>query len=214
MTADPMYPPIMLECGQHGKLLSRLLRRQFLVVRGFDGMPLNEFWDLLENRRRPFIIGVGGNRRLVETLWDRAVSLDLKHLSTEGAGPEMVCLSGHIMPDSCGCVPYSAGCVIMDGVTVRPGARLGLCCLLNTGCLVEHDCVIGDFAHVAPRAVILGGVTVGRGAMVGANATVLPSITIGDNAVVGAGAVVTKSVPPGTVVVGNPAKPLRERRPE
>jgi UDP-2-acetamido-3-amino-2,3-dideoxy-glucuronate N-acetyltransferase len=49
-------------------------------------------------------------------------------------------------------------------------------------------------AHIMPRAKI------------GANATLLPGVTIGEDALVGAGTVVTKDVPPGAVVVGNPAR--------
>ncbi len=40
----------------------------------------------------------------------------------------------------------------------------------------------------------------------GANATILPGIAIGERAMVGAGAVVTRDVPPGAIVVGNPAR--------
>ncbi|MCX7338846.1 MAG: WxcM-like domain-containing protein [Alphaproteobacteria bacterium] len=43
-------------------------------------------------------------------------------------------------------------------------------------------------------------------ASIGAGAILLPGITIGRGAMIGAGAVVTKSVPPYAVVVGNPAK--------
>jgi UDP-2-acetamido-3-amino-2,3-dideoxy-glucuronate N-acetyltransferase len=43
-------------------------------------------------------------------------------------------------------------------------------------------------------------------AKVGANVTVLPGVRIGAGALVGAGAVVTADVPPGAVVVGNPAR--------
>jgi acetyltransferase-like isoleucine patch superfamily enzyme len=46
-------------------------------------------------------------------------------------------------------------------------------------------------------------------AMVGAGAVILPRITIGIGAVVGAGAVVTRNVPAGSIVVGNPAKPIK-----
>lgn len=49
------------------------------------------------------------------------------------------------------------------------------------------------------------------GASIGSNATILCGITIGRGALVGAGSVVTSDVPPGTVVVGNPAKILRRR---
>jgi acetyltransferase-like isoleucine patch superfamily enzyme len=38
----------------------------------------------------------------------------------------------------------------------------------------------------------------------------LPGIEVGEEAFVGAGAVVTKDVPPKTVVVGNPARQIRE----
>jgi UDP-2-acetamido-3-amino-2,3-dideoxy-glucuronate N-acetyltransferase len=51
---------------------------------------------------------------------------------------------------------------------------------------------------------------IGKGASVGSGATVLPGVNIGEGAMVGAGAVVTKDVPPYTVVVGNPARVIRE----
>jgi UDP-2-acetamido-3-amino-2,3-dideoxy-glucuronate N-acetyltransferase len=50
-----------------------------------------------------------------------------------------------------------------------------------------------------------------RGASIGSGAVVLAGVTIGAGALVGAGAVVTKDVPPGDVVVGNPARFLRLR---
>ena len=54
------------------------------------------------------------------------------------------------------------------------------------------------------------GPTIRRGARVGGGAILCPGIEIGEEAFVGAGAVVTKDVPPKTVVVGNPARVLRE----
>ena len=54
------------------------------------------------------------------------------------------------------------------------------------------------------------GPTVRRGARIGGGAILCPGIEIGEEAFVGAGAVVTKDVPPRTVVVGNPARVLRE----
>jgi len=41
---------------------------------------------------------------------------------------------------------------------------------------------------------------------------IAPTLTVGDGAVVGAGAVVVRDVPPGVVVVGNPARFLRDVR--
>jgi acetyltransferase-like isoleucine patch superfamily enzyme len=45
---------------------------------------------------------------------------------------------------------------------------------------------------------------------IGAVAIVLPGVTIGKGAIVGAGSVVTKNVPPYTIVAGNPARVIRE----
>jgi acetyltransferase-like isoleucine patch superfamily enzyme len=54
------------------------------------------------------------------------------------------------------------------------------------------------------------GPTIRRGARVGGGAVICPQVEIGEDAFVGAGAVVTKDVPPRTVVVGSPARVLRE----
>jgi UDP-2-acetamido-3-amino-2,3-dideoxy-glucuronate N-acetyltransferase len=58
------------------------------------------------------------------------------------------------------------------------------------------------------------GPTIRRGARVGAGAVLCPAVEIGEEAFVGAGAVVVKDVPPRVVVVGNPARVLREVAPE
>ena len=52
----------------------------------------------------------------------------------------------------------------------------------------------------------LEGVIVRRRAAIGSGAILLPALEIGASALIGAGAVVTKDVPPGAVVMGNPAR--------
>ena len=54
------------------------------------------------------------------------------------------------------------------------------------------------------------GPTIRRGARIGGGAILCPRVEIGEEAFVGAGAVVTKDVPPRVVVVGSPARVLRE----
>jgi acetyltransferase-like isoleucine patch superfamily enzyme len=60
------------------------------------------------------------------------------------------------------------------------------------------------------RHALMKGPTIRRGARVGGGAVLCPGIEIGEEAFVGAGAVVTKDVPPRVIVVGNPARVLRD----
>jgi acetyltransferase-like isoleucine patch superfamily enzyme len=60
------------------------------------------------------------------------------------------------------------------------------------------------------RHALMKGPTIRRGARIGGGAILCPGIEIGEEAFVGAGAVVTKNVPPRVVVVGSPARVLRD----
>jgi acetyltransferase-like isoleucine patch superfamily enzyme len=60
------------------------------------------------------------------------------------------------------------------------------------------------------RHALRKGPTIRRGARVGGGAVLCPGVEIGEDAYVGAGAVVVKDVPPRVVVVGNPARVLRD----
>ncbi|BCJ08295.1 isomerase [Pseudomonas sp. RtIB026] len=98
--------------------------------------------------------------------------------------------------------------VIGDRVTLKCGVQVW------DGITLEDDVFVGPnvtFTNdLFPRSKVYPGeflrTIVRRGASLGANCTILPGLTIGERAMVGAGAVVTRSVPPGAVVVGNPAK--------
>ena len=54
------------------------------------------------------------------------------------------------------------------------------------------------------------GPTIRRGARIGGAAVLLPGIEIGEEAFVGAGAIVIRDVPPRAIVVGSPARQIRE----
>lgn len=98
--------------------------------------------------------------------------------------------------------------VVGDRVTVKCGVQLW------DGVRLEDDVFIGPNAtftnDIFPRSrqypAAFGQILIRAGASIGANATILPGVTIGARAMVGAGAVVTRPVPPGAIVVGNPAR--------
>jgi acetyltransferase-like isoleucine patch superfamily enzyme len=109
--------------------------------------------------------------------------------------------------------------------TIENKSRVGKKCKLETGSYITAYSDIGDYCFIAPMVTttndnFLGrsqerfkhfkGVTVRKGGRIGANATILPGKVIGEDAVVAAGAVVTKDVPARAIVVGSPARYLRD----
>lgn len=132
------------------------------------------------------------------------------------------------------------GCEIGDDVKIgtfveiQKGAKIGHRCKISShtfvceGVTLEEDVFIGH--HVVftndrfPQATNAGGqlqteadwvcvpTLVKRGASIGSGAVLLCGITIGEKALIGAGSVVTKDVPPGAVVAGNPARPVKSAR--
>jgi len=70
----------------------------------------------------------------------------------------------------------------------------------------SHDVSDPAWKHVKAKVIIEDYVWIGTGAMI------LPGVTIGRGAVVGARAVVSKDVAPNTIVVGIPAKVLNKKR--
>jgi acetyltransferase-like isoleucine patch superfamily enzyme len=99
------------------------------------------------------------------------------------------------------------------------GNRLGSRVRIHSGCFLELV-TIEDDVFVGPNVVFTddphpmgcprytdckGGAVVRRLARIGANSTILPGVEVGEGALVGAGSVVVTDVPPGSVVVGNPA---------
>jgi len=102
------------------------------------------------------------------------------------------------------------GCYVNAGTVIGSHARIGCQVNLNRSVSVGHDCEIGFAASTGPGAVLAGSVRLASGAFVGAGATVLPGVQVGRRALVGAGAVVTRDVEDGAVVVGNPARVIRQ----
>jgi acetyltransferase-like isoleucine patch superfamily enzyme len=107
--------------------------------------------------------------------------------------------------------------VIEHHVEIGNGVRIHSQVFIPEYSVVEDDAWIGPnvvFTNAlypqSPNAKKnLKGPAVRRKAKIGANVTILPGVVIGENALVGAGSVVIRDVPPGAVVVGNPAKIIK-----
>lgn len=115
--------------------------------------------------------------------------------------------------------------IIGRGVAVENQCSIGSYCKIETNAYITAFSTIEDHVFVAPGVVTSNdnymgrtekrlsafrGCTIRRGGRVGANATLLPGLVVEEDGVIGAGSVATKQVASANIVVGNPAKFLRE----
>lgn len=105
-------------------------------------------------------------------------------------------------------VELGGGTVICAGSVLTTNIRLGAGVHVNLLCTVGHDCVLGDFATLAPGVLISGNVTLADGVYMGTNSSTIQGVSIERTTTVGAGAVVTRNVGEGLTVVGAPARPI------
>jgi len=114
---------------------------------------------------------------------------------------------------------------IQKGVTIGDRCKISSHTFICEGVTVEDDVFIGHGVMFIndryPRAIANGELQtevdwemiptrVQRGASIGSGAVIMCGVTIGEDSMIGAGAVVTHDVPAHTVVVGVPARTVRE----
>lgn len=115
--------------------------------------------------------------------------------------------------------------IVGRGVTIENFVKIGKRCKLESECYITAYSELEDYVFIAPGVVtsndnFLGrteerfkhfkGITVKKGGRIGANAVILPGKIIGEDAVIAAGSVVTKDVPPRKIVMGSPARVIRD----
>jgi sugar O-acyltransferase (sialic acid O-acetyltransferase NeuD family) len=95
-------------------------------------------------------------------------------------------------------------------VIVNPLVQISSGVICNTSCSIDHECIIDDFAHIGPGAVLCGNVNVGSHSFIGAGAVVRQGVNIGKNVMIGAGCIVVKDVEDNCVMVGNPQRKINK----
>lgn len=125
-----------------------------------------------------------------------------------------------IAPDAnlIGKITISSGASVWFGATLRgdneritlgQGSNIQENAVLHTD--MGYPLTIGENCTIGHKAM-LHGCTIGNNSLIGMGATVLNGAEIGANCLIGAGALVTENavIPDGSLVIGMPAKPVRE----
>lgn len=102
----------------------------------------------------------------------------------------------------------AADAQVLAGAIVQAGAVIGKGSIINTAAIVEHDTIVGEWCHVAPRATLCGQTHIGDGCLIGAGATIRQSVTLANDTLIGAGAVVLRNSACGETLCGVPARPF------
>ncbi|MBL7863230.1 MAG: acetyltransferase [Cyclobacteriaceae bacterium] len=196
---------LLYGAGGHAKVVLDALNEKGIQVRGFvdDTLKENQFlgvpvlgaYDPLANQQDKFIITIGDNSIR------KALANKVTH-----SFDSIVSSSAVVSP----LAKIGDGAMVLQGVIVQSETVISHHVILNTGCRVDHDCVVGAFSHIAPGAILCGRVSVGEGTLVGAGSVVIPGIRIGNWCTIGAGSVIVRDIPDGAVVAGNPSRQLNK----
>lgn len=188
----------------HAKVIISCLRAQNVEINAIfdDDLSKNELWGIPvvgnynadQSSSLPLIISIGYNTRR------KKVAATIQHRFGKVVHPTAT------IDES---VKWEEGTVIFHHVVIQADAQIGKHVIINTSASIDHDCVVDDFVHIAPKATLCGNIRVGEATLIGAGSVVAPNLTIGKNCMIAAGSVITKNIPDNAIVRGNPARVIK-----
>ncbi|KXI27545.1 acetyltransferase [Paraglaciecola hydrolytica] len=104
-----------------------------------------------------------------------------------------------------------AGTLVCANAVVNIDSKIGLANIINTGSSVDHDCVLGDFVHIAPGVRLAGAVCIGESSFIGIGSVIIPGKIVGSSCILGAGSTLLTDLADYAVAVGSPAKVIKQQ---
>jgi sugar O-acyltransferase (sialic acid O-acetyltransferase NeuD family) len=183
----------MLESDPSRTVVAFTVERRFATARQFDGLPLYPFEDLATHcppSSHSLLIAVGqvDRNRLRARIFAEA----------EACGYEVESFVDPTVRRHAS-IEIGRGCIISDGVSLQPYARIGDNVVIRPLVYVGHHATIESHCFVAPHAAILGECRIGAYTFVAAQAIISSRVVVGPHSVIGAGAVVTRDLPAHSV---------------
>lgn len=147
---------------------------------------------------KPYVVIAIANTRIKKKI---AEELELNNIPLATLVHPSVIISDH--------VELGAGSIVAAGTIFAINTKLGEHCILNLGCRIGHDTILGNYSSCMPGTNLAGKVTVGEGCYFGLSACVINGLEIGEWSTIGAGAAVVRNIPPYSLAVGVPAKVIK-----
>ncbi|NRA39615.1 MAG: acyltransferase, partial [Planctomycetes bacterium] len=137
----------------------------------------------------------------------------------------------HVYPDK---LKMGADCYIAAGAILRGDLEFGYECTVNNYTQISGKVRIGNYVRIAANGTIVGfnhghedlskpfckqpssceGIIIEDDVWIGANVVICDGVTVGAHSLLAAGSIVVKDVAPYSIVGGNPAKLIRNRKDE
>ena len=169
-------------------------------VNGIDIVSMDDFIAGANDDTR-FNIGIN-NSKTREAIADKLAGLGIQPL-------QLTHPTAEVRPGN----DIAEGAIFSFQTLITTGITIGRFFQCMSFAQIAHDSKVGDFCSFGSKVCCNGNIEIGNHVEVGTNVMIRNGqpgkpLKIGDGAVLGMGAVVTKDVPPGAVMVGNPARPL------
>lgn len=172
------------------------------IIGNYEAMRLSTNIELLKKSDAIFL-GIGDNReRAKMKKYLDGYGVDLKSFHS------LIAQNSEIGTDS---KISKHGTYVAKRGVIGPESQIGDFCIINTGAVVEHECIIGNYSHISVNATVCGRCKIGNNVFVGAGAVIKDNVSICDDVVVGAGSVVIHDIVKPGVYVGTPVMMLPEK---
>mgnify|MGYP003630735532 CR=1 FL=1 len=183
-----------------------------------NGLKVLGYFDKTENIKNPFNISYCGlendanfkekvkNYAVFPAIGSNSIRENLHKLLVEKHIAQIVLIDPSAYISNSAVIGEST--LVNPNVSINSQATIGKACIINTGSIIEHECFIDDYSHIAPGVVLAGNVKIGKNCFIGANAVIKQGVTIADDVIIGAGTVVLNHINHKGTWVGNPAKQL------
>jgi sugar O-acyltransferase (sialic acid O-acetyltransferase NeuD family) len=193
--------------GGHGRVIAELLQfNNYKVEAFFDDCPKLNLMNSIPIISSDFLESNEMKLSIIIAIGDNLARKSISKRLSKNKFYSCYHKNAVISPSS----KIDSGTVVMQNAIINSNVEIGKHVIINTATIVEHDCVIEDFAHISPNATLLGNVFVGEGTQIGAGVIILPGVKVGKWCMIGAGSVVLTHVPDGSIVVGNPGRIIKQ----
>lgn len=181
---------VIIGAGGHGKAIADIIEKSGDIVYGFldDNLKeniltykilgkINNCEDLYKNNTDlEFIIAIGNNR-IRKEIYEK---YKLKYYTAIHPKSNISNIDTEI----------KEGTVIMANACVNTSAKIGKQAIINTGTIIEHDCLVKDFAHISYGCIVGANTKIGENSYIGLGSIINIGKEINKNEIIECGSII------------------------